>query len=170
MKFKKSAIIKLIIPIALLTFLSFTTQRASKTYSFSEIPHFQIIIEHFFSSEGEMLFWYISKDSVKIHYNCDFEDCRDTILYSSAIDTNVSEQYFNELLKIPLNRLEKKYDYEAMSDGLMETIKILNLYPDDISIYKHGIDVSEIESLYVLTDSLILNKSKLKISHKQPNE
>lgn len=154
--------IKLLTFCCFLLFLSFNNKALNKCL-YSETPRFQVAIKHFYSSEGEMLNWFISKDSLKIHYNCDFEDCKDTLIYQSAIDSNIIKTYFNEIVKIPLDQLKSKYDREAMSDGLMENIDIKNVFNKDISIYIHGIEVPEIDALYRITDSLILNQSKFKI-------
>jgi hypothetical protein len=153
--------------IILFTVISCNEKKASKVNSFIKIPKFEVNIEHFYSAEGETLNWIITKDSLKINYNCDFEGCKDTLLFSSPIDTTNAKFYFNKLVEIPFNDLNANYDKSFMSDGLKENVLIKNIYDSDIKVYMHGKEVQEIDNLYKLTDSLILSKTKFKINSKK---
>ncbi len=149
------------------TLISCNVRKTTIVNSFLKTPNFEVNIEHFYSAEGETLNWIITKDSLKINYNCDFEGCKDTLLFSSPIDSTKSKLYFNKLVKIPLDDLNAKYDKTNMSDGLKENIIIKNIYALEIKVYKHGKEVQEIDDLYSLTDSLILYKTKFKINSKK---
>jgi hypothetical protein len=135
--------------------------------SFLKIPNFEVNIEHFYGAEGETFNWIITKDSLKIKYNCDFEDCKDTLLFSSPIDTIKAKLYFNKLVEIPFNDLNAKYNKTSLNDGLEENVIIKKIYDSEIKVYIHGKEVKEIDNLYKLTDSLILNRTKFKINSKK---
>lgn len=149
------------------TIISCSKKQATKADSFLKMPNFEVNIEHFYSSEGETINWIITKDSLKINYNCDFEGCKDTLLFSSPIDTTKAKLYFNKLVEIPLDNLNKNYDKMFLNDGLKENVNIKNIYNTEIKVSIHVKEVQEIENLYKLTDSLILNSTKFKINSKK---
>lgn len=157
----------LVFVIIFFTIFSCNEKRTTKVNSFLKTPSFEVNIQHFYSTEGETLNWIITKDSLKIHYNCDFEDCKDTLLFSSPIDTAKAKLYYNKLLEIPLNDLNANYDKTPIEDGLKENININNIYNSKIKIFIHGEEVQDIDNLYKLTDSLILNRTKFKINSKK---
>lgn len=159
--------IMLVFFIILFTLISCNVKKFTVVNSFEKTPNFEVNIEHFYSAEGETLNWIITKDSLKINYNCDFEGCKDNLLFSSQIDTTNAKLYFNKLVEIPLNNLNAKYDKTTMNDGLIENVMIKNIYDSEIKIYIHGKEVQEIDNLYRLTDSLILYKTKFKINSKK---
>lgn len=159
-----------IIPVFVIIFftiISCNEKKANKVNSFLKIPNFEVNIQHFYSAEGETLNWIITKDSLKINYNCDFDGCKNTLLFSSPIDTTEAKLYFNKLVEIPLNDLNANYDKTSMNDGLKENVIIKNIYDSEIKVYIHGKEVQEIDNLYKLTDSLILNRTKFKINPKK---
>ena len=146
------------------TFVSCTKDKSTKINTLTKATNFEVNIKHFYSTEGENLNWIIRKDSLKIKYNCDFEGCNDTLLFSSTIDTTTANLYFKKIIKIPLNDLKGNHDNILMQDGLKENIIIKNTYDAEIKISVHGKQFQEIDKLYKLTDSLILHDTKFKIS------
>jgi len=150
----------------ILTFISCVNRNISNSESNLRIPNYEVKIENFYGAEGITLKWYITKDSIKVIYNCDFVGCKDTLLFSKLIDTNSSKIYYNNLKKIPLNKLKKEYDNSSIMDGLYERIEVKKVYEKDVNINLHMIQKSEIDDLYKLTDSLLLKNTKFKINQK----
>ncbi len=96
---------------------------------------FNIEIRDFDGSNGYSLTYKINKDSLHIHYNCDFENCKDTLLYSTKLKEENADKLFSFLKNKRLDTLKREYINEGF-DGLSLDIKISgdSLYDKRISI------------------------------------
>jgi site-specific recombinase XerD len=96
---------------------------------------FNIEIRDFDGSNGYWVTYNVSKDSLHIHYNCDFENCKDTLLYSTKLQEENADRIFSFLKNKRLDTLKREYINEGF-DGLSLDIKISgdSLYDKRISI------------------------------------
>lgn len=99
------------------------------------VRDFNIEIRNFDGSNGYWLTYNVSKDSLHIHYNCDFENCKDTLLYSTKLQEENADRIFSFLKNKRLDTLKREYINEGF-DGLSLDIKISgdSLYDKRISI------------------------------------
>lgn len=99
------------------------------------VRDFNIEIRDFDGSNGYSLTYKINKDSLHIHYNCDFENCKDTLLYSTKLKEENADKLFSFLKNKRLDTLKREYINEGF-DGLSLDIKISgdSLYDKRISI------------------------------------
>jgi hypothetical protein len=120
----------------------------------SQIDNFNLEIRDFDGSQGYWLTYKINQDSLKIHYNCDFENCKDTILHSIKMDKRRVQKLYSFLKENRLDTLKKRYLNEGY-DGLNLQVKISgdSLYDKRISLqrYRHPI----IENLMTEIDKSI---------------
>ncbi|BAO74373.1 hypothetical protein [Winogradskyella sp. PG-2] len=120
----------------------------------SRIDNFNLEVRDFDGSQGYWLTYKINQDSLKIHYNCDFENCKDTILHSIKLDKIKVQKLYSFLKESRLDTLKRKYRNEGY-DGLNLQIKISgdSLYDKRISLqrYRHPV----IENLMTEIDKSI---------------
>ncbi len=140
------------------------SHQKSKELTYSQIPEYEIKIELFYASEGEIIKYIITKSTINIYYNCDFENCKDTLLSSREIDTVLSKRYYEELKKIPLEFLSNNYINNSISDGLTENITFIKLFKQQHNITIHGKNIKEVTEFYDLTNSLLINDRKLRLN------
>ena len=126
--------------------------------------NFEVRIRHFYSGEGEVITWNINEKSLQIIYDCDFENCKEKILYSTAIDSTEAKLYFDKIKAMQLTKLNERYEEEELNDGRKENISIKDVYNKDVNIFIHGKKVKLINEFYKLTDSLLLTKTDFKIN------
>ena len=108
----------------------------------SQMDNFYIEVRDFDGSQGYWLTYKINQDSLKIHHNCDFENCKDTILYAIELDKRKARTLYMFLKDKRLDTLQKRYWNEGY-DGLNLQIKIAgdSLYNKKVSLrrYRHPI-------------------------------
>ena len=99
------------------------------------VGDFNIQIRDFDGSNGYWLTYSVNKDSLHIRYNCDFENCKDTLLYSTKMQEENADRLFYFLKNKRLDTLKREYINEGF-DGLSLDVKISgdSLYDKRISI------------------------------------
>ena len=120
----------------------------------SKIENFNVEIRDFDGSAGYMLNYKINKDSLKIHYDCDFENCKDTIIYAIELNKRKTSEFYKYLKLNKTDTLKTRYREDGF-DGLNLYVKISgdSLKPKKIKLerYFHP----EIKKLIVDMDKLI---------------
>ena len=96
-----------------------------------EIDNFKLTYTNWYDSEGFMLKYIVNNDSLKIHYDCDFENCKDTIVYNEVLSKKEIYKFYKKIKELKIDTLKKFYEGE----------------------YVHGTEIFEIEG-----DSLISKK------------
>ena len=111
-------------------------------------------IRDFDGSAGYMLNYKINNDSLKIHYDCDFENCKDTIIYAIELNKRKTSEFYKYLKMNTTDTLKTRYREDGF-DGLNLYVKISgdSLKPKKIKLerYFHP----EIKKLIVEMDKLI---------------
>lgn len=130
-----------------------------------EEKHFQVELKHFFGAEGYTVHYFLNQDSLMLRYNCDFENCKDTLLYQTRLDNQKANEFYQFLSTLKIDTLKDKYETSGF-DGRHTTIKASfgNSKVKEVNLkrFRHSI----IERLIDKVDSLIpINKYRL-YSHK----
>lgn len=87
------------------------------------VNDFHIELRHFFGAEGYTLHYFVSQDSLKLRYDCDFESCSDTLLYEIKLNESKVKDLYSFLLKSKYDTLKTKYINDGF-DGRYTFIKI----------------------------------------------
>ena len=87
------------------------------------VQSFTIDITHFYGAEGYTLHYILNKDSVSLQYNCDFEDCKDTLLYRGKLNPDSVSIFYEYLIDMKYSSLKDHYENEGL-DGRYTTIRI----------------------------------------------
>lgn len=118
---------------------------------------FNVEIRDFDGAGGVVLHYKINNDSIRIHFDCDFQNCKDTIIYDIALNKKKATQFYQYLKKNSTDTLRSIYHEEGF-DGLNLLVKIsgdgLKAKTVKLERYFHP----EIEKLIVEMDKLIPEK------------
>ena len=120
----------------------------------SSIANFNVEISEFDSSYGEVKYYKINKDSLKIHYDCDMRGCKDTLLYAVKLNKHKLINFYDYLKTNPLDTLKTKYISKGF-DGLLLRVKISGDSIESKSIRLERYWHSEVEKLITEMDKLI---------------
>ncbi len=88
-----------------------------------EEQNFRVDLEHFFGVEGFTLHYVANQDSLKLYYNCDFEGCKDTLIYQTMLDKKVAADFFSFLTDLKYDTLKNSYETSGF-DGRYTTVQI----------------------------------------------
>jgi hypothetical protein len=138
--------------------------KRAQVRNFSNIPDYVILVRHFYGGEGEMLNWRITRDSIKITYNCDWEGCKDTLLYHSFLDSITSEKYLEAIKAMRLDSLKGIYENKSLRDGLYVNFESQNVFEKPVKFSLHGINFKAVDAFYQVTDSLLFSNTRYKLS------
>ncbi|WP_299116382.1 hypothetical protein [uncultured Winogradskyella sp.] len=69
------------------------------------------------SSLGEYYIYGVTRDSLKINHNCDYENCSDSLIFSKKLLKESSKKFFNFLSDLKIDTLQQKYSEEGF-DGI----------------------------------------------------
>lgn len=81
---------------------------------------FKFTYTDWYGSEGYMLQYRIDQDSLKIHYDCDFENCNDTIIYKSGLNRYKTNQFYTVLRSLRIDTLKNLYVGEGIGHSRVE--------------------------------------------------
>ncbi|WP_299124807.1 hypothetical protein [uncultured Tenacibaculum sp.] len=124
------------------------------------ISSFDLAFTNWYGSEGFMLKYVIDKDSVRIHYDCDFENCKDTIIYNRKLSKKETYNFYEKLKELRTDTLKKFYIGEYLhgrqvleiSGDSLESKKVILM-----SGYYHPV----LEKLTIEIDKLLQNEKYL---------
>ena len=126
--------------------------------------NFNIKYTNFYGSEGFSLTYKINQDSIKIHYDCDFENCKDTIIYNKKLKEEDIYKFYKVLKLLRTDTLKRRY----IGEGIGHDVRTLEINGDSLTTksvrfrdYYHP----EIEKLTYEIDKLI-EENKFKINRK----
>ncbi|MGB6268713.1 MAG: hypothetical protein WBF67_06830 [Olleya sp.] len=114
-------------------------------------------IKDFDGSSGQILNYRINKDSLKIIYNCDFQDCEEKIIYSIKLKERKILKFYEYLKKNTTDTLKAKYTEQGY-DGLNLLIRISGDSLNSKRIRLERFWHPEIEKLIIEMDKLIKDK------------
>lgn len=91
----------------------------------SDIPvrNFNIELRHFFGAEGYTLYYILNQDSLKLRYNCDFENCKDTLIYKIPLNQELVSDFYTFLANLKYDKLDSRYETDGL-DGRFTDVKI----------------------------------------------
>lgn len=87
------------------------------------VSDFNIELRHFFGAEGYTVHYFVNQDSLKLRYDCDFENCKDTLLYETKLDEAKVKDLYSFLIESKYDTLKSKYVNDGF-DGRYTFIKI----------------------------------------------
>lgn len=121
------------------------------------VQNFTIDITHFYGAEGYTLHYILNKDSVSLQYNCDYEGCKDTLVYKEKLNPDSVSIFYEYLLNMKYSSLENHYENDGC-DGRYTTIQISgkNIPTKKIEIVRYH--QNEIDTFLHNFDRLIPNK------------
>ena len=73
------------------------------------VDSFDLAFTDWYGSEGYMLKYVINNDILKIHYDCDFEKCKDTIVYKQVLNKKEVYNFYLKLKELKTDTLKKYY-------------------------------------------------------------
>lgn len=85
--------------------------------------NFRVDLEHFFGAEGYTLHYIVNRDSLKLYYNCDFENCKDTPVYRMPLSKEATDDFYTFLTELRYDTLKNKYITDGF-DGRYTTVQI----------------------------------------------
>lgn len=88
-----------------------------------EVNKFNIEMKHFYGAEGYSLKYVLNQDSLKLRYDCDFENCKDTLLYKVKLEGERAKAIYSFLRKSEFDTLKKSYINDGL-DGRYTFVKI----------------------------------------------
>ncbi|MBO6881753.1 hypothetical protein [Winogradskyella sp.] len=89
----------------------------------NEIKQFNIEIRDFDGSQGYSLTYKMNQDSLKILYNCDFENCVEKNIYNIELEKRQVSILYEYLKNSSLDSLKSKYIEEGY-DGINLRLKV----------------------------------------------
>lgn len=87
------------------------------------VSDFNIELRHFFGAEGYTVHYLVNQDSLKLRYDCDFENCKDTLLYQTKLDEAKVKDLYSFLAESKYETLKNKYINDG-HDGRHTFIRI----------------------------------------------
>ena len=87
------------------------------------VRNFNVEIRHFFAAEGYILLYKINQDSLSLRYNCDFEDCNDTLIYQIPLSQKSVLNFYSFLNELKYDTLKSNYETDGF-DGRFTDVKI----------------------------------------------
>ena len=118
------------------------------------VADFKFIYTDHYGSEGYVLKYHVDQDSLKIHYNCDFTDCKDSIIYSAKLKKSQVYEFYKKLKSINTDTLKSFYQGEGVGHDLVK-VKIKGYYLDYKEIILIDYQHSEIEKISFEIDQLL---------------
>ncbi|WP_132722273.1 hypothetical protein [uncultured Tenacibaculum sp.] len=127
------------------------------TFSFCssdyKIDRFSLEYTNWYGSEGVMYKYVINQDSLRIHYDCDFENCKDTIIYQKVLNKKKVYNFYSKLKKIKTDTLKKFYVGEYPHDR--EVIEIKGDSLNNIRIILRDYYHPEVEKITLEIDKIV---------------
>lgn len=118
---------------------------------------FNVELRHFFGAEGYTVHYFVNQDSLKLRYDCDFENCKDTLLYQINLDKVKVKELYSFLLKSKYDTLKSSYINDGF-DGRYTDIKISGNSIPSKNIHLERYRHEQIEKLIDKVDLLIPEK------------
>jgi hypothetical protein len=93
-----------------------------KTFSLFKTKY-TVVIDHWVQPDGYELKYSVTQDSIVINYNCDFVNCKDTVIYRQLLTYAAAEQYSQYIKGLRMDTLKKLYERNGY-DGLSTIVTI----------------------------------------------
>ncbi len=119
-----------------------------------KVDNFNVDIRDFDGAAGYMLNYKVNRDSLKIHYDCDFHGCKDSIIYAIKLNKIDTHNFYAYLKKQTTDTLKSSYK-EAGFDGLNLYVNISGDSIKSKRIFLERYFHPEIEKLIIEIDKLI---------------
>lgn len=129
------------------------------------VSDFNIELRHFFGAEGYTVHYFVNQDSLKLRYDCDFENCKDTLLYQTNLDVIKVKEFYLFLLQSKYDTLKSRYINDGF-DGRYTNIKISGDSIPSKNIHTERYRHEQIEKLIDKVDLLIPEKKYRLYRHK----
>jgi hypothetical protein len=71
--------------------------------------NFNVLISFLVQPRGDVYNYRITKDRLRIDYNCGIINCKDTILYNVKLNISKAEQYYNFVKTLRIDTLRNSY-------------------------------------------------------------
>jgi len=91
--------------------------------SLTEAHNYKVELKHFYGSEGFTVHYFVNQNSIKVRYNCDFENCKDKLIYQTKLDRQKSTNFYSFLTSTNFDTLKSDYERNGF-DGRYTTVKI----------------------------------------------
>lgn len=128
--------------------------RKNITNQDTEVNSFDIELEHFFGAAGYTVRYFVNQDSLKLRRNCDFQNCKDTLIYQVGLEEGDAKKLYSFLIESRFDTLDNNYIRDG-EDGGHTLVKISGDSIPEKSItlerYRHDL----IEKLIGRVDLLI---------------
>ncbi len=121
-----------------------------------KIDRFKLEFTDWHGSDGFMLKYIITQDSLKIHYDCDFENCKDTVIYKRMLNEKKVYDFYNKLKNFKTDTLKKFYIGEFPHSR--EVLEIRGDSLNQVRIILMDYYHSEIEKITLEIDKIVNNK------------
>ena len=127
--------------------------------------NFKVSIRHYLGGAGTRGNYVVTKDSIKLITDCDFEGCKPTLVYQQELTAEQSQKFYNLLLKQRLDTLQNKYKTTSdIDDGHQASIEISGDKLPTKSIYMDNYFPISAQVILMEADKLI-KKKKYKFYH-----
>ncbi len=121
------------------------------------VNDFNVELRHFFGAEGYTVHYFVNQDSLKLRYDCDFENCKDTLLYQTNLNVVKVKELYSFLLQSKYDTLKSRYINDGF-DGRYTDIKISGDSIPSKYIHLERYSHEQIEKLIDKVDLLIPEK------------
>ena len=89
----------------------------------TEVNSFDIELKHFFGAAGYTVKYLVNQDSLKLRRNCDFPNCKDTLIYQIKLEEDDAKKLYSFLVASRFDTLKNNYITDG-EDGRQTFVKI----------------------------------------------
>ena len=118
-----------------------------------------IQMNHYFGGVGIQLKYTINENSLTVKYDCDYENCREKIIYERKISDLESMEFISKIESLKPDTLKNEYINKHVLDGQYTEIyfgKLIETKKSKVII--QNVNLSVIESMIKYVDELIPEK------------
>jgi hypothetical protein len=138
----------------LILLLSFLLAYCSPT-KVDNVQQFYIGVKNYYGGEGLTFYFQVTRDSLKIYSNCDFENCSEKLEYRQRNDREMIKNLEHFLVLYRFDTLKARYADEGVLDGLFRTVTFQKNSDRIKSIRLENFDHPTIDTLLTLIEPII---------------
>jgi hypothetical protein len=115
-------------------------------------------IKHFAGAAGLTIIYIVTKNKIQVSTNCDFQDCKEQVVYERNFTKAESDSIQNFILTIHLDTLKASYETPNIDDGLYSEIIVEKKSSPPKKSTFSNYSTAATDSLFKYIDKLILTK------------